>query len=88
MTTYYIAAATILFMTAICFVAAWIHGYRARRDHTSADYEDRYGLEGMRLRASREANLNMRENFLRGGWGLVVVAGAYMIYFAIWGPFR
>ena len=88
MTTYYIAAATILFMTAICFVVAWIHGYRARRDHTAADYEDRYGLEGMRLRASREANLNMRENFLRGGWGLVVVAGAYMIYFAIWGPFR
>jgi hypothetical protein len=30
----------------------------------------------------------MRENFLRGGWGLVVVAGAYMTYLAIWGPFR
>jgi hypothetical protein len=88
MTTYYIAAATILFMTAICFVAAWIYGYRARRDHTAPDYEDRYGLEGMRLRASREANLNMRENFLRGGWGLVIVAGVYMIYLAIWGPFR
>jgi cbb3-type cytochrome oxidase subunit 3 len=88
MTTYYIAAATILFMTAICFVAGWIYGYRARRDHTASDYEDRYSLEGMRLRASREANLNMRENFLRGGWGLAVVAGAYMIYLAIWGPLR
>jgi hypothetical protein len=88
MTTYDIVAATILFMIATCFVAAWIHGYRARRDHTAADYEDRYSLEGMRLRASREANLNMRENLLRGGWGLAVVAGAYMIYLAIWGPLR
>jgi hypothetical protein len=83
MTTYDIAAATILFMAATCFFAAWIHGYRAKRDRTATDYEDRHSLEGMRLRASREANLNMRENFLRGGWGLGIVAGAYMIYLTI-----
>jgi hypothetical protein len=83
MTTYNIAAATILFMSATCFFAAWIHGYRARSDRTAPDYEDRHSLEGMRLRASRETNLNMRENFLRGGWCLAVFAGVYMIYLAI-----
>jgi hypothetical protein len=88
MTTYDIAAATIFFMTAICFVAAWIHGYRARRDHNAPAYKDRYSLEGMRVRTSRETNLNMRENFLRGGWGFAVVAGFCMIFFTIWGPLR
>lgn len=84
MTIYHASAAMMLLLAAACFIGAWIQGYRAVREQSAPEYDDRHSLEGMRLRASREGYLNMREIFFRIGWGLVALAVVYLLFVFYW----